>query len=405
MQNLFEKYQQTRQKTIALTHGLSDADMTVQSMPDASPTKWHLAHTTWFFETFLLMPNIDSYQCFNPQYAYLFNSYYESVGERQARQHRGMMTRPCIDEILEYRHYVDKHMQTLFKEAIDTSIEQLIQLGINHEQQHQELLQTDILHLFSLNPLNPSYKDAVSDTEINTGVKPDNSEAAWLTIEKGLYSIGIEDSYSGFYFDNEGPQHQVYLEDYSIATKLITNAEWIDFIENDGYLNPLYWLSDGWSWVNADTITAPFYWTKKSNFWYQFGQAGLREINPDQPVRHISYYEADAYVNWRQKNGDAVRLPTEFEWEIATKMHPEIPLAFNSLWQWTQSPYQAYPRFKISPGAVGEYNGKFMSNQYVLRGSSFASSDDHSRSSYRNFFYPHQRWQFTGLRLAKDGHE
>ena len=383
-------YRRVRDASEALVQNLSDADMTAQSMSDASPAKWHLAHTTWFFETFILQSFASDYVVFDEQYAYLFNSYYESAGPRHLRSQRGLITRPSKDEILAYRTYVDEAMMILIDEQYGSNDELnfLLQLGINHEQQHQELLQTDILHLFAQNPLRPIYTESKISAVIIKHKK-------WLKFNESLQEFGHNEL--GFAYDNESPAHKVFIHAFEIASDLITNQEWLNFMNDGGYSNPLLWLSDGWATVKNEQWQHPLYWEKHDESWFEMGLDGLQVLDLDAPVKHISYFEADAYATW---SGN--RLPTEFEWELAAQNSPDLHNAFDSVWQWTRSPYVAYPGFKIAEGAVGEYNGKFMCNQFVLRGSSSVTSEGHARPSYRNFFYPHQRWQFSGLRLARD---
>lgn len=389
-QTAIAKYREVRQFSEDLVANLSDADMTVQSMPDASPAKWHLAHTSWFFETFLLQKFASAYTLFDEQFAYLFNSYYESAGPRHSRAQRGMITRPTKDEVLAYRTYVDEAMLLLLDSQYGSNDELsfLLELGLNHEQQHQELLQTDILHLFAQNPLCPVVNSSFS---FNDKIK--NQE--WLKFSENDQLIG----YSGekFAYDNEMPQHKVHVGEFEICSDLVTNRDWLEFVNAGGYENPLLWLSDGWASVQKEQWQYPLYWQKKNNAWFEMGLNGCQKLDPDAPVKHISYFEADAYASWTGN-----RLPSEYEWEMAVNTSTELQNIFDSVWQWTRSPYIAYPGFKIASGAVGEYNGKFMCNQFVLRGSSIVTSKGHARVSYRNFFYPHQRWQFAGLRLARD---
>ena len=379
MDALVQQFATTRARTLALADPLSDADATVQSMPDASPAKWHLAHTTWFFETFILRDHVPGYRVFDPAYHFLFNSYYEGEGERHARPSRGMMTRPSLDEIRAYRTHVDAAVMTSFPDAA----RDLIELGCEHEAQHQELLLTDILHLFAQNPLAPAYW-----TEPQPALTAVSDLAKWIIGPTGVVEIGHDGI--GFAFDCEGPRHKTYLAPHAIAEQLVTNAEWQYFIDDSGYARPELWLSEGWSWVQRDTITAPLYWRDDK----AFGLDGLHARNPAAPVTHISHYEADAYARWA-----GARLPTEFEWEATA---PHLRDAFGHVWQWTASAYLPYPGYTPAPGAVGEYNGKFMSGQMVLRGSSHATPPGIARITTRNFFPPTARWQFSGLRLAKD---
>lgn len=388
---------------------LSDADATVQSMDDASPAKWHLAHISWFFETFILR-DIAGYTLFDDDYPFLFNSYYEAEGRRHSRNARGLITRPSLKEIYEYRHHVTQSMVQYF-DTLDTEALQLVELGINHEQQHQELLLTDILHLFSCNPLYPAY----------SADKPVSAEPAapisWMKGPSGIVNIGHKGA--GFAFDCEGPAHDILLEPYAMANRTITNGEWLQFVDDGAYTRPEYWLSDGWAWVQAQDIIAPAYWVKREGDWYEFSLRGLAPLDLHAPASHISLYEADAFASWAAQNLDGyqdARLPTEGEWEAFTNQqdnrkthqlkHDSTCNFFgdewqNSRWEWTGSAYRPYPKFKTADGAVGEYNGKFMSGQFVLKGGSAATPSGHIRASYRNFFYPHQRWQYTGLRLAK----
>lgn len=385
---LISLFRSVRSHSRDLVKNLSDADATAQSMEDASPAKWHLAHTSWFFETFLLRDNVTGYQVFDDRYAYLFNSYYESEGDRHARPERGLLTRPSLDEILAYRAHVDAAMVSAMPEFSE-ELRALAELGINHEQQHQELLLTDILHLFSRNPMKPACLPDLADRARSSTPEP----LGWITGSAGIHHIGHDDS--GFAFDCEGPRHEVLLTPFELADRPITNGEWLEFIADGGYRDPLHWLADGWTWVKAQNIDAPLYWSRPPEaIRSEFGLAGNRPLDMFAPVQHISLYEADAYASWA-----GARLPTEMEWEVATKS--DLPCT-GQVWEWTGSAYRPYPGFKPAKGAVGEYNGKFMSGQFVLRGGSIATPPGHVRSSYRNFFYPHQRWQFTGMRLARD---
>jgi len=424
---LADRFGRVRAATLALAAPLSPEDQVVQSMPDASPTKWHLAHTTWFWETFLLVPA--GVAPFDPAYAFLFNSYYEALGARHPRPQRGLLTRPDLDGVLHYRVYVDEHMQRLIaRGGLDRASRDLIALGLAHEEQHQELLLTDILHLFAQNPLKPAYRP---DTPAIGANRPSSSApAAHIDFPGGLVEVGADayDGLAGFAFDNEGPRHKVYLQPFRMADRLATNAEWLAFMDDGGYARPELWLSDGWACVAAERWTAPLYWEKADGGWRSFGLAGPGPLELDAPVTHVSFYEADAFARWSGR-----RLPTEMEWEHVASdpqmagacadgafretgaLRP-LPLTetterrgaqavhqmFGEVWEWTASPYAPYPGFRAAPGAVGEYNGKFMINQMVLRGGSCITPRAHIRASYRNFFQPHQRWQFTGVRLADD---
>lgn len=407
--DLKNRFFATRKLTADLAVPLSDADATVQSMPDASPAKWHLAHVTWFLESFILRDHVSGYCPFDDSFAFLFNSYYEAEGARHSRTARGMITRPSLAQVLEYRAYVeaaiDAHWNNLPGPALD-----LVELGIQHEQQHQELLLTDILHLFSQNPTFPAYRPEPVLREAAGEAAP----LGWLEGPSGIGSIGHDGA--GFAFDCEGPRHDVLLQPFALADRTVTNGEWMQFMDDGGYCEPRHWLSDGWAWVQREGIAAPLYWQQdKDGQWLSFGLDGLRNVDPAAPVTHISLYESDAYASWA-----GARLPTEAEWESVAANHdaksgnqldgpsavrPSATHAgslFGNVWQWTGSAYRPYPGFRAAEGAVGEYNGKFMSGQFVLRGGSCATPRGHVRASYRNFFYPHQRWQFTGLRLAKD---
>lgn len=408
--DLRERFFATRALTAALAGPLSDADATVQSMDDASPTKWHLAHVTWFLETFVLRDHVAGYRAHDDSFAFLFNSYYEAEGARHARPMRGMLTRPSLAQILEYRTAVEGAIDRAWNN-LPTSAFEFIELGIHHEQQHQELLLTDILHLFSLNPMLPAYwAEPVVQSVTVSYVAP----LGWIDGPSGIQSIGHNGS--GFAFDCEGPRHEVLLQPFALADRTVTNGEWIQFMNDGGYSEARHWLADGWAWVQREGIAAPLYWQQDiDGCWSSFGLAGLRSIDPAAPVTHISLYEADAYASWA-----GARLPTEAEWEVVAASHdPQTgnqldapgairpvssqgPSLFSNVWEWTGSAFRPYPGFRAADGAVGEYNGKFMSGQFVLRGGSCATPRGHVRASYRNFFYPHQRWQFTGLRLARD---
>ena len=416
---LLDRFQQVRSVTEALTEPLTAEDMQLQSMEDASPTKWHLAHTSWFFETFLLRPYLSGYRVFDPDYHHLFNSYYNSLGQPFSRPQRGLLSRPGIDQVFSYRAQIDSAIDRLIcEEDLSPELEALLALGLNHEQQHQELLLTDIKHAFSINPLLPAYLED-GDPQPGTALA-NQSGTSWRYVPEDTYTLGYDDD--GFQFDNEGPAHQQYLQAFRIAPRLVTNGEYLEFMEEGGYHEPRLWLSDGWHWRQQQHALrdepAPLYWQRRDGHWYHFTLAGLQPVDPHAPVSHINFYEADAFASWAGK-----RLPTEFEWEVAAWQHrtPDAlahanlldqrryqPIAetrcnfFGNLWQWTSSAYQPYPGYRASADAVGEYNGKFMCNQKVLRGGSCVTPTGHIRISYRNFFYPHQAWQFTGIRLAED---
>ena len=355
-------------------------------MDDASPAKWHLAHTSWFFETFLLRDNVSGYRLFDEAYPYLFNSYYEAEGARHARPERGLLTRPSLADVMSYRSQVDDAMAGAMA-AFPEKLLDLVELGLNHEQQHQELLLTDILHLFSRNPLMPAYSAMPPAPAAESG------PMQWIEGRAGTQKIGHEGP--DFAFDCEGPRHDVLLYPHAIANRPVTNGDWLEFIEDGGYRDARHWLSDGWAWVQREAIEAPLYWNHVSDSGLaEFGLAGNVALDPSALVKHVSQYEADAFATWA-----GARLPTEAEWEVAA--NDGLPNS-GTVWEWTSSAYLPYPGFKPADGAVGEYNGKFMSGQSVLKGSSIATPPGHARPSYRNFFYPHQRWQFCGLRLAKD---
>jgi ergothioneine biosynthesis protein EgtB len=409
-QSLTDNYQQVRELSDRICQPLAIEDYVIQSMPDVSPPKWHLAHTTWFFETFLLVPYLNGYEVFHPQFGYLFNSYYEAVGERHPRHQRGLLSRPTVEEVYRYRAYVDEAMLSLLaQQSGDSRLEELVILGLHHEQQHQELLLTDIKHILAGNPLRPAYKSIVPPAPTGEA----NLRERWLDYPGGLYSIGHMGE--GFTFDNELPRHQVYLQDYWLAAQLVSNGEYLEFIAAGGYERPEYWLSEGWATVQTQQWQAPLYWEKIDGDWWVMTLTGMRRVSESEPVCHVSFYEADAYARWAGK-----RLPTEAEWEIAAsqvpmrgnflesgQLHPMPAVGitrpdriFGDVWEWTQSAYLPYPGYKTAEGAVGEYNGKFMCNQMVLRGGSCVTSSEHIRPTYRNFFPPNTRWQFSGIRLA-----
>jgi len=407
---LAERYRHTRAVSLQLVRTLETEDYVVQSMPSVSPTKWHLAHTTWFYERFILGPYLPGYEACDERYHYLFNSYYYTQGDMHARDRRGLLTRPTVAEILAYRAHVDEHISRLLAGDTAKNFAFLITLGINHEQQHQELMLTDIKHVLSCNPLQPALIDA------RFRIRAEPMPALRFTdFAGGLVEIGT--SADTFWFDNETPRHSIYLEPFQLGDRLITNAEYRDFIDDAGYRRSALWLADGWAWLNDEHIDRPLYWS--SDLSSQFTLAGTRDIDPAAPVTHISFYEADAFARWA-----GARLPREAEWEsvAATEpvggtfvenglYHPQ-PLAgnpddmpaqlFGDVWEWTASPYSPYPGFQPLEGSIGEYNGKFMCNQLVCRGGSCVTAENHIRPTYRNFFYPQDRWQFFGLRLARD---
>ncbi len=420
------RFVHTRALSVALVSPLSAEDQQIQSMPDASPSKWHLAHTTWFFETFLLQPFLPGYRAFDERWGYLFNSYYEAVGARHPRPQRGLLSRPSLDEVLAYRDAVDDAMGRLLArpEGEADEVQALVELGINHEQQHQELLLMDILHAFSCNPLYPAYRLAAPAAPVAAvpaaAVVPDAAaEQDWVAFEGGLCHVGHQGP--EFSFDNEGPRHQVWLQPYRLASRPVSNGDWLAFIADGGYRRPELWLSDGWATAQAEGWQAPMYWRQSSPDapWSEMTLYGLQPLDQTAPVCHVSYYEADAFARWAGR-----RLPSEAEWEAAAEALPvagnllatgalrpradrtpgggSLRQMFGDVWEWTQSPYAPYPGFRPAAGAVGEYNGKFMCNQMVLRGGCCVTPDGHVRATYRNFFYPHQRWQFAGVRLAED---
>jgi ergothioneine biosynthesis protein EgtB len=389
---LARRYLAVRAHTEALAAPLSPEDQVVQSMPDVSPTKWHRAHTTWFFETFLCLPSLPGYHAFDPAYGFLFNSYYEAVGPRYPRSQRGLISRPGVAEVAAYRAHVDAAMEELFAKSSDADwpdLAPLVELGAQHEQQHQELLLMDVKHVLSCNPTDPAY-----GTEPATPHPPGASR--WLDCDGGVVTVGHAGG--GFAFDNESPAHDVLLQPYRVADRLVTNNEWIEFVADDGYRRPELWLSDGWYTVQAQGWHAPLYWRTEGTTWTEFTLSGRVPLDPDAPVRHVSHYEADAYARWR-----GARLSTEAEWEHAARTHgTALHQRDGVAWQWTASAYLPYPRFAPAPGAVGEYNGKFMSGQMVLRGSASITPTGHARATYRNFFPPQCRWMYSAVRLATD---
>jgi ergothioneine biosynthesis protein EgtB len=386
---LTEAFLAVRGETERRAEPLSPEDQMVQSMPDASPAKWHRAHTTWFWEQFLLGQYSPGYVPFHPDYAFLFNSYYVSAGPRYARAQRGHITRPGAEEITAYRRHVDAAVVKFFHDANDKMLTQLVPLveaGLNHEQQHQELMLTDILHAFAQNPTSPAYDAAWRFPTPVAGAD------GWLTLNEGIHTVGHQGG--GFHFDNEKPAHRALVGPVKLARNLVTNADWLAFMDDGGYRTATLWLMDGFAAAAEQEWEAPGYWHKTGSGWQAMTLAGLRPVDPDAPVCHVSYYEADAFARWSGKH-----LPTEMEWEVAARAG-QLDDAFGAVWQWTRSSYAPYPGYRADRGALGEYNGKFMVNQFVLRGSSLATPEEHSRVTYRNFFYPHHRWQFTGLRLA-----
>ncbi|MDQ0590121.1 ergothioneine biosynthesis protein EgtB [Variovorax paradoxus] len=401
------KFREVRAASLALAAPLSAEDQCIQSMPDASPTKWHLAHTTWFFETVLLQPHAAGYRPFDERFHYLFNSYYEALGPRHPRPQRGLLTRPSVDEVQAYRSHVDEAVLALLDNSageIDwAAIEPIVTLGLHHEQQHQELLLTDILHAFSCNPLLPAYKPAPGPALRLAAVPP---AMRWLAQPGGMVQVGHEGPQQGFAFDNETPRHAALLQPYAIADRLVSCGDYAQFIADGGYQRPELWLSDGWAAVQAQGWRHPAYWLaaddprleaqQPQGGWQVFGLHGVRPMEADAPVSQLSFYEAAAYAEWA-----GARLPTEFEWEAAFDA-PGISQMAGHVWQWTRSSYDPYPGFRPMPGIAAEYNGKFMVGQLVLRGGSVATPAGHTRPSYRNFFPPAARWQFSGLRLAKD---
>jgi ergothioneine biosynthesis protein EgtB len=401
--DLAGQFLQVRQHSVDLTGGLSPEDCCVQSMPDASPLKWHLAHTTWFFETFILEAMEKDFTPFHPAFRVLFNSYYNGVGDKHPRAQRGMVTRPALGDVLAYRRNVDERIVALLEDGGNDRLAILVETGLHHEQQHQELMLTDFKHLLSLNPLWPAY----SPEKLPHSVTPATLE--WHEFDAGIVQVGHQGD--GFCFDNELPRHRQFVEPFAIASRLVTNAEFLDFVKGGGYRTPSLWLSEGWDWVQMNKLGHPLYWRLKGDAWEEFTLHGAQPLDPCRPACHLSYFEADAYARW-----DGARLPTEAEWERAAgamqdhaprRLHPMssaengVTQLFGAVWQWTSSSYAPYPGYAAADGALGEYNGKFMSNQYVLRGSSCATPTGHSRASYRNFFPASARWQFSGVRLAK----
>lgn len=381
--SLLEQYRTIRQASEAICRPLRTEDYVVQPVVDVSPPKWHLGHTTWFWETFVLMKYDLAYKVFNPDYNYVFNSYYETIGARVIRTDRGNLSRPSVEEIYAYRKYVDAAVERLLSCEINDVLRDTLLLGLNHEQQHQELLWTDIKYILGHNPLLPALLEKDVDDV------PDLEGTGFIPMPAGVYEIGFEGE--GFYFDNEKARHKVYLNAYEIASSLVTNAEFLDFIKAGGYEDFRYWHAEGWDWVKNNHVKAPLYWHLMEGKWHYYTLAGLRPVDLKAPVCHVSYYEAVAYAAWK-----GMRLPMEGEWEAASGK-----ISWGRRWEWTESAYLPYPGFKKAEGAIGEYNGKFMVSQMVLRGASVATPAHHSRKTYRNFFHPPLRWQFTGIRLAR----
>ncbi len=416
-QGLLFQYQEIRHQSEAICQPLAIEDYCIQTMPDVSPPKWHLAHVSWFFETFILLPFHQHYKPYHPQFDYLFNSYYETHNRPFPRPQRGLLSRPTVAEVYAYRAHVDEAMTQLLNAPAENSADEIqsrLMLGLHHEQQHQELLLTDIKHILAFNPLCPPYQVGKSSEPTYQ-----NSALHWLEYQGGNHSIGHEGQ--EFSFDNETPHHMVYLQDYALASRLVTNGEYMAFMDAGGYDRPEYWLSEGWHTVGTQNWQAPLYWQKRNGRWWHMTLAGLQPVLEQAPVSHVSFYEADAYARWAGK-----RLPLEAEWELAAAQQPIAgnfresghlcarpnhqngagpKQLFGDVWEWTQSPYVAYPGYRPLQGSLGEYNGKFMSNQMVLRGGSCVTPQSHIRPTYRNFFYPGDRWQFSGIRLADDRHD
>ncbi|NRA45392.1 MAG: ergothioneine biosynthesis protein EgtB [Oligoflexales bacterium] len=413
-----DKYHTVRQVSLQLCEPLQHEDYNLQCMEDASPPKWHLAHTTWFFEQFILLPYKKDYKVFSESFHFLFNSYYETAGSLYPRPKRGLIARPSLDAVLRYRTYVDDHMKELLQVGNHPNAQKIgaiTEIGLHHEQQHQELLLTDTKYNFFCQYEKPEYQSASKDKKNSQSPKP-----VWIEVEEGVHQVG-HDAKSGFAYDNESAPHKVYINPVSLSSHLSTNGDFAEFIDAGGYQRVELWLSEGWSFIKQNNIEHPLYWQKIGEDWYEFTLSGLCLLDLNAPVCHLSYFEADAFANWKN-----CRLPTEFEWEVASKelsitgnflethnLHPQPAPAqptasgsfaqiFGDVWEWTQSSYAPYPNFKSLLGSLGEYNGKFMCNQYTLRGGSCVTPESHIRKTYRNFFSPHSRWQFTGIRLAKD---
>ena len=382
--NIIELYKTTRNRSVELSAPLQKEDFIPQPVNFVSPPKWHLAHITWFFEEMILKSFVTDYKIFDKDFSFLFNSYYQTIGKRSLREHRGLITRPNVEGVMAYRAYVDEQMIDLLEENASQELIDLVILGINHEQQHQELFITDLKYIFYCNPIYPVYNPNWNE------VDDSNEQHGMITMQEGIYEIGSKGN--DFVFDNELGRHKVYLQNFEIANNLITNGEYLEFIKDGGYENFKYWLDEGWSWRKENSIEAPLYWEQdESGTWQYFTLAGLQPLNEKAILSHVSFYEANAFAAWK-----GMRLPTEFEWEAASHL-----FSWGKRWEWTNSAYLPYPNFSIAPGALGEYNGKFMVNQMVLRGASIATAPGHSRHTYRNFFHPHFQWQYSGIRLAK----
>ncbi|WP_031426313.1 ergothioneine biosynthesis protein EgtB [Flavimarina sp. Hel_I_48] len=381
--DLLQFFKKTRSHSESICEPLQIEDYVVQPIVDVSPPKWHLGHTTWFFEEFILKPHKKEYKLFSEDFAFVFNSYYESVGKRVVRTDRGNLSRPTVKEVYSYRNYVTEQLSELLNEEVSEEIEGLVEIGIHHEKQHQELLLTDIKYILGNNPLTPAYRDDFQESTI------ESQKPQWIEIPEGIYTIGHRGD--GFAYDNEFGRHKVFLQKFAIANRFVTNGNYLEFIEAGGYENVMLWHAEGWEWVQTHDISKPLYWHKTETGWQHYTMQGLNSLDPDAPLAHISYYEAFAYAQWK-----GLRLPTEFEWEVAQEH-----FSWGQRWEWTESAYLPYPGYTKVDGALGEYNGKFMVSQKTLRGGSVATSEKHTRPTYRNFFHPQLRWQFTGLRLAK----
>ena len=386
--DLLEKYKEIRKYTEDICKPLHTEDYVVQPVVDVSPPKWHIGHVTWFFETFILKPNAKDYKEFDPNYNYVFNSYYENAGARVIRTDRGNLSRPTVEDVYNYRKHVDEAMSAFLQNPVSKAVEDLLVIGFNHEQQHQELLMTDIKYILGNNPLFPAYKDSIN-SKPTKNEDSDFASGEFAEVKEGIYEIGFDGD--GFCFDNELAKHKVFLTNFSISKSLVTNEEYLEFMNAGGYKDFNFWHSDGWAWIKQTRAESPMYWHFIDGKWFNYTLEGLKPVDMNEPVCHISFYEASAYASWK-----GMRLPTEFEWEAAANQFD-----WGRRWEWTESAYLPYPGFLKAPGAIGEYNGKFMVNQQVLRGGSDVTSPGHSRITYRNFFQPNLRWQYTGIRLAQ----